>query len=636
MRLKALPSNFMKKPLHLAIAITLLFAPYISFAQPDLGTTADFVFFTSGGAVGNTGISQLTGNVGTNSGAITIFVNVNGVIHNGDGAAGTAAADLADAYIELDEAIPTSFHAPLLGGGEILNAGVYSIAGNTTIDQTLILDGQGNPNAVFIFQVSAPLSTTASSQVSLINNAQACNVFWKVEGLVSLGSSSTMRGTIVANNAAINLSDGVTLEGRALSTTGGITTDGVLAFVPTGCGSPILAGPAAPALGSTACYALFTANGALINDGITNVIGDVGTNVGLTTGFDPLNVDGIIHPIPDVSTATCAADLLIVYDYLNLLAPDIQLLFPEQLGNDLVLTPHTYTMSSEATFTGTLNLDARDNPNAVFVMQINGALSTSTFANVALLNQAKASNVYWLVQGAVTINDNSTFKGTIVSNNGAIILNTGVALEGRVLTTDGAFNTFAITTTMVPSGCITLPVSWLYFRGKPSQEKVLLEWSTANETNNVFFTIEKSTDGIQFKTLATINSIEGNGNTPLQYAFTDQQPYTLGYYRISQTDKDGRKKYFNTIMVKMTASSALQVKHYTRGNFIDVQIAGANAGNGSIELYSMEGKKIATQKILLAKAATTYTIARPLHAGIYLVYVKNQNEKIYTGKMMVE
>ena len=86
----------------------------------------------------------------------------------------------------------------------------------------------------------------------------------------------------------------------------------------------------------------------------------------------------------------------------------------------------------------------------------------------------------------------------------------------------------------------------------------------------------------------------------------------------------------------MTASSALQVKHYTRGNFIDVQIAGANAGNGSIELYSMEGKKIATQKILLAKAATTYTIARPLHAGIYLVYVKNQNEKIYTGKMMVE
>lgn len=626
----------MKKPLHLAIAITLLFAPYISFAQPDLGTTADFVFFTSGGAVGNTGISQLTGNVGTNSGAITIFVNVNGVIHNGDGAAGTAAADLADAYIELDEAIPTSFHAPLLGGGEILNAGVYSIAGNTTIDQTLILDGQGNPNAVFIFQVSAPLSTTASSQVSLINNAQACNVFWKVEGLVSLGSSSTMRGTIVANNAAINLSDGVTLEGRALSTTGGITTDGVLAFVPTGCGSPILAGPAAPALGSTACYALFTANGALINDGITNVIGDVGTNVGLTTGFDPLNVDGIIHPIPDVSTATCAADLLIVYDYLNLLAPDIQLLFPEQLGNDLVLTPHTYTMSSEATFTGTLNLDARDNPNAVFVMQINGALSTSTFANVALLNQAKASNVYWLVQGAVTINDNSTFKGTIVSNNGAIILNTGVALEGRVLTTDGAFNTFAITTTMVPSGCITLPVSWLYFRGKPSQEKVLLEWSTANETNNVFFTIEKSTDGIQFKTLATINSIEGNGNTPLQYAFTDQQPYTLGYYRISQTDKDGRKKYFNTIMVKMTASSALQVKHYTRGNFIDVQIAGANAGNGSIELYSMEGKKIATQKILLAKAATTYTIARPLHAGIYLVYVKNQNEKIYTGKMMVE
>ena len=78
----------------------------------------------------------------------------------------------------------------------------------------------------------------------------ACNVFWKVEGLVSLAAGTFMRGTIIANNAAINLSTGDTLEGRALTTNGAVSVDGVLTYTPIGCGSPVLTGPKAPALGS--------------------------------------------------------------------------------------------------------------------------------------------------------------------------------------------------------------------------------------------------------------------------------------------------------------------------------------------------------------------------------------------------
>jgi hypothetical protein len=128
-----------------------------------------------------------------------------------------------------------------------------------------------------------PSSTNASSKVKLVNGALACNVFWKVEGLVSMASGTTMRGTIIANNAAIEMNTGDTLEGRALSTAGAVTIDGTFAYTPIGCGSPTLVGPIAPSLGTAACYAIFSTNGAVTNSGITSITGDVGSNNGPVT-----------------------------------------------------------------------------------------------------------------------------------------------------------------------------------------------------------------------------------------------------------------------------------------------------------------------------------------------------------------
>ncbi len=440
-----------KKLLNALTAATLLLIPTLNFAQaPDLGTAAEFILFSTNGAVSNSGISQLTGNVGTNNGSSTAFGNVNGVMHDADGASAQCAADLLIAYNQLNSTVPTFFPAPLLGNGAILIAGVYSISEAATLNGVLTLDG--NSNDVFIFQIDGSFSTSADSKIKLINGALACNVFWKVEGLVSMASGTTMRGTVIANNAAIEMNTGDTLEGRALSTAGAVTVDGVLAYTPIGCGSPVLTGPSAPELASTECYAIFSSDGAVTNADVTYATGDIGTNVGLTTGFNELNVTGIIHPIPDGSTAQCATDLLNVYNYLNVLPYDIELLYPAQFGGNLVLTPHTYLMNAATVFTDTLYLNALGNANAVFVIQINGALSTSTYSKVILINEAQAKNVYWKIEGAVDVNDYSVFNGTIVST-GAIDLKTGVAIDGRAFTTVGTLTTAAITATM-PSGCI--------------------------------------------------------------------------------------------------------------------------------------------------------------------------------------
>ncbi len=540
--------------LHIVAAATLLFFNNANFAQaPDLGTAANFVLFTSVGAVGNTGTSHLTGNVGTNSGSSTGFGNVNGVMHNNDGATAQCASDLLIAYNKLNTAIPAFFPAPLLGNGDTLNAGVYSISGNTTLNLNLTLNAKGDSTAVFIFQVQGTFSSGANAKIILINGAQACNVFWKVEGAVSLAAATTMRGTIIANNAAIVMSAGDTLEGRALSTTGAVSVNGVLAYTPIGCGSPLLTGPAAPDLASTANFALFSGNGELTNSGVTKVTGDVGTNVGLTTGFDPLNVTGTIHPKPDDSTAAAAVDLLTVYNYLNTLPADIELLYPAQFGNNLVLTPHTYLMNAATTFTDTLYLNAQGNANSVFVIKINGALSTSTYSKVILINGAQASNVFWKVDGAVDINDYSVFKGTIVANNGAISLNTGDSLDGRALTTNGAFSTAAITATLPAAS--TLPVTWLSFTAeKNTSSSVLLKWSTASEINNHHFDVQRSSDGSSFTTLGSVTA-GNNPNIVQSYSYTEFKTINgNNFYRLKQVDLDGKFKYSAIVKINMTGA----------------------------------------------------------------------------------
>ena len=438
----------------IATLAALILFPNTNFAQaPNLGSAASFVLFSSNGAVTNTGNTLLTGNVGTNKGSSTGFGNVDGVMHDNDGASAKCAADLLKAYNKLDSTTSTASHSVNFGNGDTLTAGVYAISGASTLNLTLYLNAKGNSNAVFIFKIKGAFSSKAASKVKLINGAKACNVFWKIEGAVNLATGTTMRGTIIANNAAIKMATGDTLEGRALSTTGAVTVDGILAYMPIGCGSVVLTGPALPKLGTTVCYALFSSNGAVTNTGTTYVTGDVGTNKGLTTGFDTSKVNGTVHQIPDASTKACAADLTKVYNYLDSLKYDIQLLYPAKFGHNLVLTPHIYLLNAATVLTDSLYLNAENNSDAVFVILINGALSTSTYSRVILLNGAQSKNVFWKIEGAVSINNYSTFRGTIVCNNGALgALNTGVVIDGRAFTTTGALKTTQVNVTMT-TGC---------------------------------------------------------------------------------------------------------------------------------------------------------------------------------------
>ncbi|MGE0638244.1 MAG: ice-binding family protein [Bacteroidia bacterium] len=442
-------------------AISIALIPIQTFAQQiELGTAAHFVIFTKAGAVGDnpSAHSHLTGDIGyETSGAFTGFGNVNGVMHPGvDGATTAAGLALQSAIVQINNRTVTDVISGLLGNGDTLTPGVYSIPVDAVLNLNLTLNALGNSDAEFIFKIGGTFNANTNSKIKLINGAKACRVFWKVAATVDFASGATLRGTFISG-AAMSMATGDTLEGRLLTTVGAINMDGALAYMPIGCGSPVLAGPAAPVLGATACFAVFSGNGAVSNSGATYVTGDVGSDIMMPSGFLPQNVTGEVRG-SDTYTAAAASGMPTIYNYLDLLPFDIQLYYPAQFGNNLVLTPHTYLLDEGTVFTDTLYLDAEDNSDAVFVIQVNGALTTTANSNVKLINGTQAKNVYWVVDGAVSILGNSKFNGTVVSNSGAIDLDATTRLDGRILSTSGEITLDAINAvaTNIPSDCSSL------------------------------------------------------------------------------------------------------------------------------------------------------------------------------------
>jgi hypothetical protein len=628
----------MKNKLLFCLTAVLVFlVPAINFGQaPNLGSAVNFVLFSTNGAVSNTGVTHLTGHVGTNSGSSTGFGNVDGGMHDNDLVSAAASSDLLLAYGQLNSAIPTNFPGLLLGNGVILNAGVHSIPASASLNLELILDGQGDPNALFIFQINGAFSTNANSKVKLINGAQACNVFWKVEGLVDMATGTTMRGTIVANNSAILMNVGDTLEGRALSIAGAITVDGIFAYKPIGCGSLTLTGPIAPTLNSIACFGVFSADGPVTNAGVSFVTGDVGTNVGLTTGFNPLNVTGTLHLIPNATTVTAASDLTGVYNYLNGLPADIELLYPAQFGNNLVLTPHTYILNGAVTFTDTLYLDGQDNAAAVFVIQINGAMSTSTYSRVILTNGTQPENVFWKVDGAVEINDYSIFVGTLVANNGAIDLKTGVSIDGRALTTSGALNTSAISTTL-PDGCGTIYNPAIV--GQPQTD------TTCVGSAATFTVLATGTDLTYQWRKGTTNLVNGGSISGATSSVLTIDPVTLADYGTDyNVVVDGAAATSATSVNATLAPCVLGLESFDRNN-VEVVIypnpfsnsvtvilnAEIQSNQTQFSLYNILGEVVFTTTLI---NSTTLIGTEYLEPGVYFYSITSDNEVVQTGKLI--
>jgi len=239
-----------------ALFVAALFTSQSVHAAPapvDLGTTSPFAVLAGTPNITDAGNSSvIIGNVGlspaTGAGIGIGCSQVTGIIYSVDAGGPicrvtnapllvTAKNDLTAAYTDVAGRTPLTT-VPTELGGTTLVAGIYD-SSSTTFSITagagaLVLDGQNDPSSVFIFQ--APFSGTgldvgSGSTVTLINGAQACNVFWRVD-TATIDTTASFVGTILALNS-ITVANGATIEGRLLARNGNVTLINDTITVPT-------------------------------------------------------------------------------------------------------------------------------------------------------------------------------------------------------------------------------------------------------------------------------------------------------------------------------------------------------------------------------------------------------------------
>ena len=213
----------------LSLLAIFLYPATTSAAGPTIrpGTTTGFAVL-AGTTVTNTGPTTISGSAGGDVGLFpgssftgSTTVTMSGVPHLADAVANTAQTDLVTAFNDISAPTATIRATPELAS-QIVTPGTYATTAGTFANSgNLVLDAQGDASAVFIFQAASTLITSAGSNMTLANGAQACNVYWKVGSSATLGTNSTFIGKIMALTS-ITAESGASIQGQLLARTGAV------------------------------------------------------------------------------------------------------------------------------------------------------------------------------------------------------------------------------------------------------------------------------------------------------------------------------------------------------------------------------------------------------------------------------
>jgi hypothetical protein len=184
-----------------------------------------------------------------------------------------------------------------------------------------------------------------------------------------------------------------------------------------------------------------------------------------------------------------------------------------------------------------------------------------------------------------------------------------------------------------PLCSVVLPIELQEFNCSLASNGIKLNWSTASETNNKFFTIERSADGVNFQPITTVPGA-GNSSTTLNYSYTDESPVNgVNYYRLSQTDFDGKSVSYNTTSCNINNELIGNVYPNPSTGKFSVSV---NATVSEIQIYDAIGQKIYDKNLLQNSGSTIEVDLSSQPSGIYIMNVIQSGlNKVILKKLVV-
>lgn len=190
-----------------------------------------------------------------------------------------------------------------------------------------------------------------------------------------------------------------------------------------------------------------------------------------------------------------------------------------------------------------------------------------------------------------------------------------------------AFSPWALAKKAAP-----LPIELLSFSASWNRKILNLNWETLSEMNNNYFTVERSGDAIVFDELAQVTG-SGNSNVLVKYSLSDDDPFSgTSYYRLKQTDYDGKMKYSEIITIKNCSEEVNELDIYPNpsGGIFTLCFKGDKTKICSIEIYNLLGEKVYYSD----RYQSTIDLSG-LMSGTYFLYF-NLTSEIMMEKLMIE
>jgi hypothetical protein len=169
-----------------------------------------------------------------------------------------------------------------------------------------------------------------------------------------------------------------------------------------------------------------------------------------------------------------------------------------------------------------------------------------------------------------------------------------------------------------------LPITLLKFNAISDGENVTCYWTTVSETNNDYFTVERSRDGLLFEEIGQIDGA-GNSTTYIDYSFIDTRPHQgVSYYRLKQTDYDGKISYSSIKSVNL-ASNNFEILQFSANNGQKSYSVNSTYYPVSIDVYDLSGKVIKHQII---SNPNDYFYLNNFTKGMYIISANNYYNSI--------